>query len=122
MTKLIGCWTVLLTLAMAGIVRGQSASEKPQEAGIEGFTEPIRKLDLIPPEQGIISSLKVHEGDRVEKNQLLGSLDCDTQQIALAIAKNNMEAHGRLDSAKAERDLRQWRLVQVQKTARKGSR
>jgi RND family efflux transporter MFP subunit len=117
----LNCWSAaLLTLALVGVANGQPASDEPQDTGIEGFTEPIRKLDLIPPEPGIISSLKVREGDRVEKNQLLGTLDCDTQQVALAIAKNTMEAHGRLDSAKAERDLRQWRLVKLKQLREEG--
>jgi RND family efflux transporter MFP subunit len=114
-------WQVaLVALAVAGVARGQTSDSDVQEQGVEGFTEPIHKLDLIPPEPGIIASLAVHEGDRVEKNQLLGSLDCETQQIALEIAKANMAAHGKLDSATAERDLRRWRLAKLQKLREEG--
>ena len=97
-----------------------TSDNEVQEPGVEGFTRAVRKLDLIPPEPGIITSLAVHEGDRVEKNQLLGSLDCETQQIALEIAKANMAAHGKLDSATAERDLRRWRLAKLQKLHEEG--
>jgi RND family efflux transporter MFP subunit len=108
----------LLAFLAAGIAQGQTDT---QEQDLEGFTEPIRKLDLIPPEPGIIASLAVHEGDRVKKDQLLGSLDCDTQRVALKIAQNNAAAHGRLDSAMAERDLRRWRLAKLQKLRREGN-
>jgi RND family efflux transporter MFP subunit len=114
-------WQVALAaLVAAAVARAQTAENEVQDQGIEGFTEPIRKLDLIPPEPGIITSLTAHEGDRVEKGQLLGSLDCDTQQVALEIARANMAAHGKLDSATAERDLRRWRLAKLQKLREEG--
>ncbi len=114
-------WQVALAAIVAATVaQAQTSDSEVQDQGIEGFTEPIRKLDLIPPEPGIIASLSVHEGDRVKKDQLLGSLDCDTQQVALEIAKANMAAHGKLDSATAERDLRRWRLAKLQKLRAEG--
>jgi RND family efflux transporter MFP subunit len=103
-----------LTLA-AGVASGQVAEEAVQSQGTEGFTEPFRKFDLIPPEVGIISRLLVREGDRVQKNQLLGSLDCDVQQVALELAEANLAAHGKLDSAQADRDLRRRRLAKLRK-------
>jgi len=110
----------LAAIVAATVAQAQTSDSEVQDQGIEGFTEPIRKLDLIPPEPGIIASLSVHEGDRVKKDQLLGSLDCDTQQVALEIAKANMAAHGKLDSAVAERDLRRWRLAKLQKLRAEG--
>ena len=111
----------LLTFLVAGAAQGQTSQNETQDQDLEGFTEPVRKLDLIPPEPGIIASLAVHEGDRVKKDQLLGSLDCETQQVALRIAQKNAAAHGRLDSAIAERDLRRWRLAKLQKLRKEGN-
>jgi RND family efflux transporter MFP subunit len=109
-------WLIaLVAIVAASVAQAQTSDNDAQDQGVEGFTEPVHKLDLIPPEPGIITSLTAHEGDRVEKGQLLGSLDCETQQIALEIAKANMAAHGKLDSATAERDLRRWRLAKLQK-------
>jgi RND family efflux transporter MFP subunit len=114
-------WQVVLASIVAvSVARAQTSDNDVQEQGIEGFTEPVRKLDLIPPEPGIIASLAVREGDHVKKNQLLGSLDCETQQAALEIAKANVNAHGKLDSAMAERDLRRWRLAKLQKLHAEG--
>ena len=97
---------VALLMLLAAVARGQA---------VEGFTEPFHKVDLIPPEPGTISDLNVREGDRVKKDQLLGSLDSDIQRVAAEIARANMSAHGRLDSAVAERDLRKWRLAKLEK-------
>jgi RND family efflux transporter MFP subunit len=88
---------------------------------VEGFTEPVRKLDLIPAEPGVIASLTVHEGSMVKKDELLGSLDCEVQQAALEIARGNAANHGRLDSATAERDLRRWRLKKLQMLRSQGN-
>jgi RND family efflux transporter MFP subunit len=79
-------------------------------ATIEGFTEPYRKIDIAPAEPGTITNLSVKEGDRVEKGQILASLDSDVLAVSLQIASANMQSQSRLDSAIAERDLRKNRL------------
>jgi RND family efflux transporter MFP subunit len=81
---------------------------------VESFTEPYRKLDIVPAEPGILRTLAVREGDHVEQDQRLGALDCEVQEIALEIARQNMEARGQLASAVAERDLRRTRLARLQ--------
>jgi RND family efflux transporter MFP subunit len=87
---------------------------------IEGFTEAFRQVELAPGEPGTLMSLNVREGDRVQKGQLVGSLDCDALLVAKQIAKLNMESHGRLDAAAAERDLRKSRLEKLQALRIKG--
>jgi RND family efflux transporter MFP subunit len=105
---------LLMSFSGAGVAQAQIDDDAIQDQLVEGFTEPIRKLDMIPPEPGVISSLTVHEGSEVKKDELIGSLDCEVQQVALEIARGNAANHGRLDSATAERDLRRWRLHKLQ--------
>jgi RND family efflux transporter MFP subunit len=112
--------TLLIALSGVGVNQSEVAEDDIQDQLVEGFTEPIRKLDLIPPEPGVLASIKVHEGDVVKKDELLGSLDCEVQQAALEVARANMSAHGRLDSATAERNLRKWRLAKLQTLHEKG--
>jgi len=81
---------------------------------VESFTEPYRKVDVVPAETGILRSLNVREGDKVEKDQRLGALDCEVQEIALQIASHNMQARAQLDLALTERNLRQSRLEKLQ--------
>jgi RND family efflux transporter MFP subunit len=105
---------LMMTVSAAGDASNQAVDDAAQEQVVEGFTEPIRKLDLIPPEPGTIASLTVQEGSAVKKDEMIGSLDCEVQQVALEIARGNAANHGRLDSATAERDIRRWRLSKLQ--------
>jgi len=54
-------WQVALAaLVAAAVAQAQTSENEVQDQGVEGFTEPIRKLDLIPPEPGIITILTAH--------------------------------------------------------------
>jgi RND family efflux transporter MFP subunit len=112
---------LMMSLSAAGDAQSPIVDDAMQEQVVEGFTEPIRKLDLIPPEPGTIASFTVQEGSAVKKDELVGSLDCDVQQVALEIARGNAANHGRLDSATAERDIRRWRLSKLQTLREQGN-
>lgn len=102
---------------MAGLLSWcPAASANP----VEGFTEPYRKVDLSPAEPGTLMTLSVREGDTVKKGELLGALDCEALSLSQQIAKVNMEAHGRLDAAIAERSLRKTRLEKLQSLLPRG--
>ena len=84
-----------------------------QAYSVEGFTEPLRKIEVSPAEPGTITKIFVQEGESVQAGQMLGTLDCDVLLVSLEVAKANMEAKGRLDSATAERNLRKTRLEKL---------
>jgi RND family efflux transporter MFP subunit len=105
--------------ALIAIVIASSAQIASAQT-VESFTEPCRKVDLVPAESGVLRSLDVREGDQVAKNQRLGALDCEVQEIALAIARANLDARGQLESAAAERDLRKSRLAKFQELQSSG--
>jgi RND family efflux transporter MFP subunit len=112
---------LMMSLSAASDAQSTTADDAMQEQVVEGFTEPIRKLDLIPPEPGTVATLTVQEGSAVKKDELIGSLDCEVQQVALEIARGNAANHGRLDSATAERDIRRWRLSKLQTLREQGN-
>lgn len=106
---------ILIRLAMAAVAVACADYVRAQvDEGADTFTEPSRKVDLVPAEPGILRVLKVREGDRVEKNQLVGSLDNEVQMLALAIAESNKAARGRVESATAEHNLRKTRLARLE--------
>ena len=74
---------LLAVLALAGC-------EKPNNRMLQGWVE----ADLIfvsPDEQGRVEILKVREGDRVKKGDLLFTLDDDLQKAEVVVRKTAME-------------------------------
>lgn len=87
---------------------------------VDGFTEPYRSVDVAAVEIGIIAEMKVREGDVVSKGQVLATLDNELQKALLAIAQENVDARGRLESARAERALRTHHMEKLEALLLKG--
>ncbi len=83
-------------------------------ASFDGFTEPFRKIEVAASETGTVAQLLVHEGDQVARGQVLATLDNDVLEVSREIAAANVQAKGKLDSAVAERDLRETRLERLE--------
>jgi RND family efflux transporter MFP subunit len=88
------------------------ATAAGQEA-VDGFTEPFRKIELAPAEPGILTQILVEEGAAVEAGQVLATLDNEVLQVALKIAKQILDSRGKLEGARAERDVRFDRLKRL---------
>ena len=83
----------------------------------EGFTEPFRTLKVASDETGTIEEVLVREGQRVEAGQTLVKLNSEIHHAVLAIAAQNMHAEGRLQSVRADLELKRSRvekLLQIQ--------
>lgn len=87
---------------------------------MEGFTEPFRRVELSPSEPGILKELFVQEGIAVKPGDKLAVLDTQVLEINRKIAQQAMRSNGRLNAAKAERDLRAKRLTKLQTLQGKG--
>jgi len=79
-------------------------------AGIEGFTEPFREIDIASAETGILVKVDVSDGDEVHEGQLLAQLDQEVYVATMRVAEKQKELKGQLESAKAEFRLRSERL------------
>jgi len=80
---------------------------------VEGFTEPYRTIHVASAETGIVAKVLVREGDTVTSRQPLVALDDEVHRVLLEIARQQMEASGRLDSASAEVNLHTSRLAKL---------
>ncbi len=65
----------LLALVLLPIASFTPAAETTQPAGIPGITEPIQDLTLAFPVVGVVGSRSVEEGDAVEADQVLITLE-----------------------------------------------
>tara|TARA_R110002111_G_scaffold1162_2_gene8219 strand:- start:14767 stop:15585 length:819 start_codon:yes stop_codon:yes gene_type:complete len=88
---------------------------------MEGYTEPYRIIRVATDETGIVEKVYISEGQAVEKGVPLISLNNDIQNALLAIAEQNMNAQGRLESAQAELQLRNERLKILQSLRLEGN-
>lgn len=83
-------------------------------AEIEGFTEPYRDLEVAASDTGIMASIEVKEGDRVQKDQILGTLDQKLLNATLEIADKSKSAQGRINSAQADIRMKSERAEKLQ--------
>lgn len=65
----------------------------------QGFIEPFRTIALSSDESGAIASLNVKEGDHVQANDVIASLDSRVQELQLEIAQHMEEATSQLMAA-----------------------
>lgn len=87
---------------------------------IDGFTEPYKVVHIASPENGVLATLDIKEGDRVSNGQVLGALNSDVHAAMLKVAEAGMAARGRLESAEAELALRRTRLEKLRILAERG--
>ena len=87
----------------------------------EGFTEPNLELKIAAPESGVLASVKVKEGQQVEKNQILATLDNRVLEASLTIAKAKQSLSGKINSASATQRLHQSRLERLKPLLEQGA-
>jgi RND family efflux transporter MFP subunit len=88
---------------------------------IEAFTEPYRRIAVSASEIGIIDSLIVKEGERVQAKQVLGKLDDAVLLSSLEVAKSAAQATGARISAEADFEMRKQQLKGYQSLEREGN-
>ncbi len=84
-------------------------------AQFEGFTEPIKTIELASDENGIVKSIHVSEGDFVTGGQLLVQLNDELQQVQLELAAHLAGAEANCNAAKQSYEKRQQVFENVAK-------
>src|SRR5690348_8716185 len=82
--------TLSFAVGICAPVYGQSQSQ------IDGFTEPYRRAELASAEPGVVASVMVEEGDRVEAGQLVAQLENAALKAAAEVAQATAANTGRL--------------------------
>ncbi len=104
--------TPCVLLVPVAMILAHCASEALGQQ-IEGFTEPCQTVEVAAAEPGIVTSMEVGEGQRVERNQLLATLDIDVLRAMLAVAEARMRSVGRRAAAQAEWQLTKTRVEKL---------
>lgn len=86
----------------------------------ETFAEPYRTVQVATTDLGIVREVLVREGDEVEPDQPLVKLDDELVKASLAIAQQNLESRGTLNSAEAELRLHTSRVEKFEALVKTG--
>lgn len=100
----LGCVGVVAVgaLSLADSAAGQEAQawgEPPRAERLRGATRPSREVVLAAPVAGLLRSIEVEEGQRVERGELLAQMDDDLQQASVTMAGLRAQQRGRLHEA-----------------------
>jgi RND family efflux transporter MFP subunit len=87
------------------------------DAEFDGFIKPLRDAQIAFPESGILQSMNVEIGQRVERGERLAELDDVVQRSNLRIAETQAAQEGELSTARAEHELHLRRLQTLRRLA-----
>lgn len=107
--KIFTTWVLCVFVSTA--VDAQSAGQ--DFSAISGFTEPYRSIEIAAAEMGTIAQIEVVEGQQIEAGAILARLNESVHEASLGMAKEKLEAKGRLHSAQAELRMQQERFEKL---------
>lgn len=90
-----------ITLALTMVISSVTAADK-----VESYTRPYRSVAVSAAEVGVLSEIRVREGDHVKKGQVLAKLDDSVLVASLEVARAAKQSEGSLKAAEAEKDAR----------------
>jgi RND family efflux transporter MFP subunit len=114
-----GRWWVW-SAAIGALVGAGSAAGQSLENELDCLIEPRRSVVLSAPVPGVVESILVDRGDRVEEGQVLATLESSVERATVAAAKVRAEAVAELRSSEARDDFERLRLEQSQQLYEQG--
>jgi len=103
--------TCLATFCLPTVLCAQSFDQS--YSSISGFTEPYRSIEVAAAEMGTISHVEVEEGQTIESGAILARLNEDVHEASVGMAKEKLDARGRLHSAQAEAKMQHERYQKL---------
>ena len=82
-------------------------------AGLDCVIEPSEVADVSSAVRGVISSVEVERGDRVEQGQVLARIEASVEQATVALAMARSEATQLIQARKTRLDLAEKRLRRI---------
>lgn len=110
--------SVSFVFAMSLISQKLWAQESANE--LQGFIEPYRTIDISSSETGRVNQVKIVIGQRIRQGEPVAILDDELQRSMVRIAKKQAEAIGAIEAAKADRNLHQTRISQLERLVNGG--
>jgi RND family efflux transporter MFP subunit len=105
---------VFVSLLLAGAEYASAQVSRHRAKVAEGFTEPFQTVRVASPESGVLQSLSVREGQRVQAGQIIATLDSQVLAASLAAAQGKRNARGKVNGAKTALENKRHQLTQMQ--------
>ncbi|MFG0268123.1 MAG: efflux RND transporter periplasmic adaptor subunit [Rhodopirellula sp. JB055] len=87
----------------------------------EAFTEPYRRINVSSSEMGVITDLKVREGDEVRQGQVLAQLEDSLLRKTLEVSRAAKDAVGGKTAAEAEVVIREQQVQSYRRLSTQGN-
>ena len=113
------CSLLARFVVIGGLSLGWVADASAEK--VRGFVEPYRSVQISSAEMGLLSTIRVTEGQSVLAGEVLGQLDDRVLQSTLDIMQSARVATGTLDSATVELKVKQQVLSGYQALAENGN-
>lgn len=110
---LAGMFGLWATVTAQNPLPSRITERKP--GSVEGFSQPFRVIEVATVETGIIEKIDVREGQLLQKGDVLAKLDTGLHESQRILAEAGMQAHGEIEAAKAEFDLRNRRCESLER-------
>ncbi len=107
-----------LTFVAIAMISGPSISFAQDK--INGFTEPLRTIDLASDETGAISTLAVDEGSRINEGEIVAKLDDRVQRLQVESARHLTESTSALEAARRALEKRTLITSRIQQLIETG--
>ena len=114
----------LLCLSGAGPNRPSTSAYPTSQKGprtYEGFTEPVRQIEVSASESGRLAKMHARRGDTVAEGDMLMLLDTQVLEASRRVAKSKANASARQQALKIEHDIKQDRYKKLFKLQQDGA-
>ena len=93
----------------------------PTQQSYEGFTEPIRKIEVAASESARVADAVVKRGAVVKKGDVLMQLDTKLLEASLRVAQAKASASARIDALRIEQEIRDDRYTKIRALQESGA-
>ena len=107
--------------ALAQLGATDATINSPTQQSYEGFTEPIRKIEVAASESARVADAVVKRGAVVKKGDVLMQLDTKLLEASLRVAQAKASASARIDALRIEQEIRDDRYTKIRALQESGA-
>ena len=103
---------IAFCVVLCGVISMGATSLQTGRA-FEGFTEPIRKIQVAASESARVANVVVKRGAVIQKGDVLMELDTKLLEASLRVAQAKSRASARIDALRIEQEMKEDRYAKI---------